>query len=210
MSATSERAKDVGSRPWQMLVVILFAMLAGGAILASFIAWPMFVVQPLPITERDRALLVTAGVFEPWLPGMAVRHDAEQIRKTRLGETGFTLTYQYDRRFDEQPLLVRCTVIIADDTEEGVVAYRKLLRTPLDIEDVEQAPLDGYFSWGKESQLQELRKNGLPCGNALYCRQDKRVYSLVIYGVALNTVDGFDGFSDLVESPLTQLEQYGQ
>lgn len=197
------RPSDATS-PWRMFSVIAVAILAGGGILGGFIASPLFKMPSAELTDDERALLITVGDFEPWLPTLAVRHDQEQFSKTRLGESGAILQYVYDERNSEPPLLVDCRVVIEQSEERAGVEFMRLLADPPSVAGVEAE--ERGINDRDVSQYYALRENGFVVGHVFFCRQGNAVFSLVVFGVAFDSRDELD---ELIRPVMIGLTAYG-
>jgi hypothetical protein len=167
-----------------LLLVVVFCAGLGG------LGYYFFIHEiEEPITEADKALLVTAEALAEAVPLIHVEPGLGAFRRIRHPDGSREISYKYATPEDSAaPLYVECVVSLELSASEaqgaytGMVAGMKLNLSWLGEEGPQPTDRNDLFHWGDESKCMILETNGKAIGNIIVARKGKRVFYLVIVG----------------------------
>lgn len=207
MSDTPSTVQHEQGSIWRVLAIALLATIAGSALLAGFLLYPRFLGESVTVTEGDRRLMIVAGDFEPWSPSLVIRNDKEQWSKRRYGEDELAVSYVYDENLDNRPIYIRSELRLFADAKAAAQFFHEQSAAPLPLDRLTREPNSGQFSWGDDSELGELHRDGQMVGRYFRGRAGNRVYCATVCG--LNT-DFSSEFIELLTPALDRAAVYQQ
>lgn len=165
-----------------------------------------------PVTDADKAILITADELAEHAPGITPRASLAKISKQRFFDGSHTLSYEYNFQNDpEHPLYLRCAVHVERNDREARTTYSSLgigLKAGFAMvrgTKIEEEPHDELLKWGDESRAELLLANDKPIGNVFVTRKGSRVFHVMFSGVFFRQPSAFQ---ELVMPKLDALEQY--
>jgi hypothetical protein len=200
--------------PRMLLLILALAigiplLIVGGV--ASLITLAVLTTKELPVTDDDKALLLTFGALARTLEEAPETDPlAESFAKSRTLDGMIEVTYEYDP--PEEGYYVSCTATFDRTARDARMSYAaedvgiKLGTTLADgsgeIRFVERNDL---FRWGEQSRCALVYNGAFPVGNFILARKGTRVYAAYFIGIVL---DDARTLRELLLPRLDKLEAY--
>ena len=171
-----------------LVVLPLVVFLGCAAVCGGLIGLGWATTDVTPGTDEDRAAILTIedvmALREGWDPGVAT---------SELERTHYRIddTWELDYTFESASFYVSSYVAIDADVNEAV-AELGILRTmgPFGMRaaapEAELVEPEAGFQWGDDSSTYEVVVDGEVCGHFWLGRDDERVFSIWLTGLALD------------------------
>jgi len=190
-----------------VLVVVGLTCLTGSGLVAAFIAVSK-ASGDLPMTEADRALLVTTDDLAERVEGFEVKPGVEQVKKKKVWDGSRSLEYEY--KPPEGGMFISSSVTAERSAATAATNYASL-RVGHGIgfamsssKTTKLEERNDLFKWGDESHHSLITNNGKPVGNLFAARKGKYIYTVMLVGVYF---DSEDTMGDLLLPKLEQMTQ---
>ena len=190
-----------------VLVVVGLTCLTGSGLVAAFIAVSK-ASGDLPMTEADRALLVTTDDLAARVEDFEVRPGVEQLTKKKSFDGSTELEYEYKppegALFLSSSLTTERTTSAASTTYASLRVGHGIGFAMSSSKTTKLEERNDLFKWGDESHHSLITNNGKPVGNLFAARKGKYIYTVMLVGVYF---DSEDTMGDLLLPKLEQMTQ---
>lgn len=145
---------------------------------------------PLPVSESDTQVIVTASDLIPYFDNYSPTIESETFGKTKYLDQSVELTYEYDSPNQDDPF-ISVTVsyeVSAGDAAGVYLGTWTFQQLGLNVEDqnFELQELDSFFNAGDRSRFANIIFNGEPVGHLLVVQKGNAVYSFIISGFLID------------------------
>ncbi len=171
--------------------LVILLLLGGGL----YLAYTYMIVSevPKPVTDADRAVVLTADKLAAKVRDIHIVQGQEKITKVRQRTGTYVLRSTYGTADPaKRELYFQCTVAVSPRESEAQSIYTQSTG-PLDLgpgwdgkNGLRKSPLQDLFHWGNESEGILLMRGSTFVGNVLSTRKGKRVFHLVILGYSFH------------------------
>jgi predicted Zn finger-like uncharacterized protein len=166
-----------------ILAIVLFVCICLGGLV--YLVYVREIEEP--VTDADRAVLLTADRLTPFFPVFRPGPGDAKAHKIRRLDGSHKLTYEYITPEMALPsLFMECTVTVetsekaASGSFSGMNAGMKFRLARAGDEAPEIKDLEGAFQWGDESRYLLLMRGNRPVGTYFSTRKGKRVFDLTM------------------------------
>ena len=195
--------------PWPAIFGLVALFSVAGVVLAAVAIWALTIREtPLPFGPGERALVVTAAQLAAGLPGHEVDPSLEVASAGVRLDGSAEVEYEYDASERGVPFYVSSTAALASserDARDELTGFRLGLRVGVAGESLALEPRDDLLAWGDARHCFLLVQASEVVGTACAARKDRRLFTLVVAGVALEEPGSVGA---LVEANLAALERW--
>lgn len=183
---------------WKVLAWVALGLVvaAGGLVLATM-GWE-WTAQDRPITEVDRAAVVTAARLGEWLHDDDVHDPSGEVwSKKRFLDGSLELTYEHDGDGVPGAAWVVSELWVDRKLSDALLNYEMqalVLKNLLSGEHVRTEERSDLIAWGDSSTSLLLHGAEGPIGNAFVVRKGRRVMASTFFGVYFDDPDAFAEF----------------
>jgi hypothetical protein len=190
--------------PIALGVVVVLTCLGIPALVGLFLAFDA-AGKTQPVTEADRALLVTTDELATRVESFKAQPGVEKVTKKRGLDSATELEYEY--KPSDGTLYLTSAVLTEPTTSSASINYSSLkvghgLGFSLSEEKTKMEERDDLFAWGDESHHALITHGGKPVGNLFAARKGRHIYSFMVIGVYF---DSTETLSDLLLPKLERL-----
>ena len=210
-------AQRVDQHPELRLIVnqfkkplIILGIMAGVSIIAiiSFVGLGslfLFFAKDLPITDRDRELLVTVHDIAPYYEDFEPSAEFEIFNKERYFDASQELTYEYDSPRDDEPY-ISVTITHERKRSDAMLVYSvewSAQKLGLNIYDQNFNLVEdnAFYTVGEASRFGHIKLDGATLGHVLVTRKNNSIYCFTISGY---TIDDPDIWHELFDEKINQ------
>lgn len=185
-------AREAKRRTWFWIVAALVLGVIGIlalVVMAGFLF--IWSAKSLEVTPADRQLVVTVDELLPWLDDFSPDYAAESIEKTRYFDGSWEVEYVYDHPAEDRALFINSSVTVEPTLQDAKTSYASQgvgLRIGFSLQNHTEIKLtdrDDLFRWGDQSQCKLITVDGQTVGNIFLARSEKRIFCVVISGLAI-------------------------
>ena len=185
-------ARQAKRRMWFWIVALAvcggLGMVALTVLAGALLIWS---AKSIEVTPADRQLVVTVDELLPWLDDFSPDYTAESLEKTRYFDGSWEVEYSYDHTAEDTGLFISSTVAVEPTLQDAQTSYASMgvgLRIGFSLQDTADMKLtdrDDLFRWGDQSQCTLITIDGRPVGNIFLARHGKRIFCVVLSGLAM-------------------------
>ena len=191
-----------------ILAVIGLTCLTGSGLVAAFVAIDKSTSNQ-PVTETDRALLVTTDDLAERVEDFEVKAGVEQLKKKKSFDGSTSLEYEYKPpgggMFISSSVTAERTASAASTNYASLRVGHGIGFSMSADKATKMEERDDLFKWGDESHHALITHNGKPVGNLFAARKGKHIYTFMIVGVYFSETDTLE---DLLLSKLNQVTAF--
>ncbi|MBI3181796.1 MAG: hypothetical protein HYZ28_06600 [Myxococcales bacterium] len=197
---------------WLLAIALLIALPIGGLVALFGVGLILSkVVEELPVTEEERAIVLTAEELAELGAGLEPQPHLGKLTKGKLRDGSYEVRYEYDAS-DSGGLFLDSSVSVDDDLDSTIGAYagmdvagRAGFALMLGGEG-KTVRRDDLIRWGEQSRHELLQDNqGQPAGNFFIARQGTKIFNVSFVGVGF---DDRESIEALLLPKLERLEGY--
>ncbi len=165
-------------------------------LLVGLVALYFLTATELPVTDDDRAVLLTASAIAEWVEDFEPDAASETTTKLKYLDGTVSLEYEYDSVKESDPYL-SCTIdIVGGETEARATLATIWTAMVITIEagsDTVVKENNDLFRWGDKSHCATLESAGVPFGNFFMAQKDGMVVTILVEGVCFDTTELLTG-----------------
>ena len=193
-----KRRGTVGRR----LLLVGLVILGGIALVVAAGAFFILTAQEIPVTDADRAMLITIEDLAPWIE-VTPDPSAATLKKLRYVDFSHDLTYEYE----DEEMYLDCEITVERKLSDAVTSYHFLnagMRVGLSIA-MTLVDADHLLEWGDASKCSIIQYEDEPVGNYFITRRGTRIFTFLITGAYFDDPSLFSG---LLTPFLEKLDSY--
>jgi len=151
-----------------------------------------------PVTDADRAVLVTPARLAEHAEWFTPLEDREVVKKVRYLDGSWELSCEYEHPEGDDRVYLLCTLTREPSRREAATTYTAAgaaTDIAMRLEDLVTRERDDLLRWGRRSRCVLLEtEDGAPVGNWFHCLDGETVFDVYLAGVYFDDAEALSGF----------------